>query len=374
MASGGAPRAGAGAVQDAAPGPLLVTWATADGSTFSAVVTDATSLARINAAFPGDGNAGIPSGTLVAGDGGVNAPHAWHLEGVALADMTIELCDATATMIDEGLDYWLGTVGAFCPWSATVIAAEPAAVIPGEPTLPPVEATLPPVDPTAPAAETPTPFPPLCGVAATVTDPMLVTFETGTPGEGDTFGAILADPLSVALARHEAATGEDCGFPLGALVAGDGGVNAPHNWQLTDATYVEVSIEACSARASEVDANLDYWLGYGSYCPWSAQATAVEPLSSPAPTSTPPAPTAVVTATVTSSPPAPAPTAATTATATATGITGTIGVAGPVRALPNTGSGQGAGAGTAGGGALLGLAVAAIALGGGRRRAPGAPR
>jgi hypothetical protein len=66
---------GAGAAREGGAA-LLVTWETADGSTFNAVVTDPESIARIEAAFPGDGRAGIPNGTLAPGDGGVNAPTA----------------------------------------------------------------------------------------------------------------------------------------------------------------------------------------------------------------------------------------------------------------------------------------------------------
>jgi hypothetical protein len=52
-------------------------------------------------------------------------------------------------MVDEDLDYWLNTVGSFCPWTATVIAVEPydAAATPAA--TPPPAAS--PTDPTTPA-------------------------------------------------------------------------------------------------------------------------------------------------------------------------------------------------------------------------------
>ena len=106
--------------------PVIATFETADGSTFRAVLERAEDIARAEAALETDGQAGIPSGALAAGDGGINAPHDWHLIDVELADVTIELCDGTATMVDDDLDYWLNTVGSFCPWSATLIALEPA--------------------------------------------------------------------------------------------------------------------------------------------------------------------------------------------------------------------------------------------------------
>lgn len=105
-------------------GAVIVKFETADGSTFRTLLESATDIARAEDALEGDGNAGIPNGELVAGNGGINAPHEWHLINVELVDMTIELCDGTATMVDEDLDYWLETVGRFCPWTATVISIE----------------------------------------------------------------------------------------------------------------------------------------------------------------------------------------------------------------------------------------------------------
>lgn len=55
----------------------------------------------------------------------MNAPHNWHMQDTTLADMTIELCDGTATMVDEDVTYWVDTVGRFCPWNATVVDIEP---------------------------------------------------------------------------------------------------------------------------------------------------------------------------------------------------------------------------------------------------------
>lgn len=107
------------------PGPVIVTFASADGSTFHAVLEQPADIAAVQEALAGDGYAGIPNGSLAYGDGGVNAPHNWHMVDTALADMTIEVCDGTATMVDEDVTYWVEAVGRFCPWSATVIAVEP---------------------------------------------------------------------------------------------------------------------------------------------------------------------------------------------------------------------------------------------------------
>ena len=105
--------------------PVVVTFATADGSTFRAVLEQPEDIARAEAALAGDGYAGIPNGALAYGDGGVNAPHTWHMVGTTLADVTTEVCDGTASMVDADPVYWVETVGRFCPWTATVIAVEP---------------------------------------------------------------------------------------------------------------------------------------------------------------------------------------------------------------------------------------------------------
>ena len=112
--------------------PVIVTFETADGSTFRTVLAEPADIATAREALAGDGNAGIPTGALAYGDGGINAPHNWHMEGTTLAEVTIELCDGTATMVDEDVTYWVETVGQFCPWSATVIAVEPLAPANGD--------------------------------------------------------------------------------------------------------------------------------------------------------------------------------------------------------------------------------------------------
>lgn len=105
--------------------PVIVTFASADGSTFRTVLAQPADVAAVETALAGDGYAGIPNGVLAYGDGGVNAPHGWHMVDTALADMTIEVCDGTASMVDADVTYWVETVGRFCPWSATVLAIEP---------------------------------------------------------------------------------------------------------------------------------------------------------------------------------------------------------------------------------------------------------
>lgn len=77
-------------------------------------------------ALVGAGPQRIVSGRLVAGDGGFNWGWSWHLDpaDVAFADLAIEVCDGCPKDVEADLDYWLGTVGRFCPWSTEVLARE----------------------------------------------------------------------------------------------------------------------------------------------------------------------------------------------------------------------------------------------------------
>lgn len=167
------------AEQDPGPTALLVTWQTADGETFRAVVTDAASIERIVAALAGDGYAGIPNGVLAHGDGGVNAPHAWHLLDVTVVDMTIELCDGTASMVDADIDYWVDVVGRFCPWSAIVVAAEPLGTGPAPTVSPTAEPTATVIPTLAPTESPPT----TATVAPTVVIPVETPSAPGTDPE-----------------------------------------------------------------------------------------------------------------------------------------------------------------------------------------------
>ena len=69
------------------------------------------------------GQEGVISGELATGDGGYNSPWSWHLDpaSVHVPDLAIEVCDGRPSMVEEDLEYWLGTVERFCPWGATVV-------------------------------------------------------------------------------------------------------------------------------------------------------------------------------------------------------------------------------------------------------------
>lgn len=55
-----------------------------------------------------------------------------------MAEVTIELCDGTPSLVEADLDYWLNAVGRFCPWSAELVSVDPAPSVGGITELPDV--------------------------------------------------------------------------------------------------------------------------------------------------------------------------------------------------------------------------------------------
>ncbi len=64
-------------------------------------------------------------GRISPGNGGHNLRWSWHFSGLDLVESAIELCDGRPSMVEANLDYWLNTVGSFCPWTSFVHAEVP---------------------------------------------------------------------------------------------------------------------------------------------------------------------------------------------------------------------------------------------------------
>src|SRR5688572_29793975 len=71
------------------------------------------------------GTLGVVAGRIVRGDGGFNAPWGWHLDplSIEVPQVSIEVCDGRPSMVQADLDYWVDTVGMYCPWAARVYDA-----------------------------------------------------------------------------------------------------------------------------------------------------------------------------------------------------------------------------------------------------------
>ena len=61
-------------------------------------------------------------GDIDRGNGDHNLDWNWHFlpSQWALAEVSIELCDGNAVLVSQDVDYWVDTVGQFCPWGARV--------------------------------------------------------------------------------------------------------------------------------------------------------------------------------------------------------------------------------------------------------------
>lgn len=93
-----------------------------EGDTFRVRIRDSDVIEEAERLIESDDER-ILNAPLRRGDGGFNAPWSWHLDPdeVTFADMTTEVCDGCPHMIEEDLDYWVDTVGRYCPWSTDVI-------------------------------------------------------------------------------------------------------------------------------------------------------------------------------------------------------------------------------------------------------------
>jgi len=93
-----------------------------DGERFRVRIDDPV-VATQAEALVGAGPLKVLSGTVVRGDGAVNAPWSWHLDpaSIQFVDASIELCDACPSYLEERLDDWIRSGGSYCPWTTEVI-------------------------------------------------------------------------------------------------------------------------------------------------------------------------------------------------------------------------------------------------------------
>jgi hypothetical protein len=106
-------------------GSVIVTFRTAGDEEYRILLTDAEDIGMARRLLAGEEAPSIPNGRIVrGGDGGVNTGYSWHIdpESVEFADFTIELCDGRPSYVEDGTL----TGDFFCPWTAEVVAVEPA--------------------------------------------------------------------------------------------------------------------------------------------------------------------------------------------------------------------------------------------------------
>ena len=98
------------------------------GERFSVFVTNSGTISEILALEAGMSEASSPHGRLIRGPGPAeyNLPWSWHMDPVdiEMAEVTIELCDAKPSIIENNLEEWLNVVGQFCPWDARLVSVD----------------------------------------------------------------------------------------------------------------------------------------------------------------------------------------------------------------------------------------------------------
>jgi len=95
-----------------------------NGERYSIFITNPQTIDQVIALSHGQSEATIPSGRVRKGRVSYNRPWSWHIDSqeIAMAEVTIELCDGTPSYLESHLDDWINTVGHFCPWSARLIS------------------------------------------------------------------------------------------------------------------------------------------------------------------------------------------------------------------------------------------------------------
>ena len=105
-------------------GGLLVTLR-ASGEDFRAFVTSDEGIRQVLDVWERGVATPIPVGPIARGPGpgDSNGPWSWHFdpEEFRMAAATIELCDGRPSYVENDLDYWVDTVGGFCPWGAEMV-------------------------------------------------------------------------------------------------------------------------------------------------------------------------------------------------------------------------------------------------------------
>lgn len=117
---------GAGDIGSPSPSvdqPVVVTFQVNDGDRFRVLLTEPSDIGAAYRLLAGEQGPDIPNGRIVR-ETGVNEGWSWSLDpdDFEFADLTTEVCDGEPADVESG-DL---TSDRYCPWSAIVVAIEPA--------------------------------------------------------------------------------------------------------------------------------------------------------------------------------------------------------------------------------------------------------
>jgi len=103
--------------------PVIVTFELNEGDRFRVMLTERADIDVARSLLAGVDGPDIPNGRIVR-ETGVNEGWSWSLDPAdfEFADVTIEVCDGTPADVESGEL----TSERYCPWSARVVAVEPA--------------------------------------------------------------------------------------------------------------------------------------------------------------------------------------------------------------------------------------------------------
>jgi hypothetical protein len=114
---------GGGDAASASPSaPVVVTFEVVD-ERFRVLLTEPADIDTARRLLAGEDVPSIPNGRVVR-ETGVNEGYSWSLDpdDIEFADFTVEVCDGLPSDVETGVV----TDDRYCPWSAVVLAVEPA--------------------------------------------------------------------------------------------------------------------------------------------------------------------------------------------------------------------------------------------------------
>lgn len=115
---------GPGASPTTAPdAPIVVTFEVNEGDRFKVLLTEREDIDAARRLLAGQEGPDIPNGRIVH-ETGVNEGWSWSLDpdDFEFADVTVEVCDGIPADVESGEL----TSDRYCPWSARVVAVDPA--------------------------------------------------------------------------------------------------------------------------------------------------------------------------------------------------------------------------------------------------------
>lgn len=106
-----------------ADAPVIVTFEVNEGDRFRVLLTERADIDTARRLLAGQDGPDIPNGRIVH-ETGVNEGWSWSLDpdDFEFADVTVEVCDGIPADVESGEL----TSDRYCPWSARVVAVDPA--------------------------------------------------------------------------------------------------------------------------------------------------------------------------------------------------------------------------------------------------------